>query len=271
MKSLAAAIVLLPAAALANPRALPFTYTTDQLAEGQVEIEQYADLDRVIEVPVGGESLRAFTLASAFTTEIEIGLTNHLELGLYAVFVPNPGTSLTAFKFPDAGNGIKQRLRWALADPEEWPLDVSLYGEVSELGSEIELEAKVLLQKRFGDVRIAANLTAEYELYFEEIKGEHQREWVLAPSAGITYEITPKYHLGIDSWMHSEYPTNPSPSTRVFGLGPAVYVGPAFMQNFGKLWWSVGAYTRVTDTDHTLQPGEPFGRVYFRSMLGYNL
>lgn len=266
MKSLAAAIVLLPAAALANPRALPFTYTTDQLPEGQVEIEQYIDLDPVLQQNIGTGAHREYTLDSAWTTEIEIGLTNHLELGLYAVFVPNPGTGVNLAKLPDSGNGVKQRLRWALADPEEWPIDVSLYGEVAELNTEVEFEGKVLLQKRFGALRIAANLTAEYELYYS-----HQREFVLAPSAGITYEITPKYHLGLDSWMHSEYPMNPEPPTRTFGLGPAVYVGPAFMQNFGKLWWSVGAYVRVTDLDHTLQEDEPYGHVYFRSMLGYNL
>jgi hypothetical protein len=57
----------------------------------------------------------------------------------------------------------------------------------------------------------------------------------------------------------------------VFGLGPALYVGPAVMYNFGKLWWAVGAYARVTDTGHTLQDGEPYGHAFFRTMIGYNL
>jgi len=43
------------------------------------------------------------------------------------------------------------------------------------------------------------------------------------------------------------------------------------MINFGRLWWAVGAYLRVTDPSHNLVPGEPYGPVYVRSMIGYDL
>jgi hypothetical protein len=53
------------------------------------------------------------------------------------------------------------------------------------------------------------------------------------------------------------------------------------MINFGKLWWSFGAYGRVTDTSHGLAQmqedlraglgNEVYGPVWFRSMIGYNL
>jgi hypothetical protein len=94
---------------------------------------------------------------------------------------------------------------------------------------------------------------------------------VLNPSLGATYEVTPKVHLGLDSFLLGEYPLHPKPVTRTFGLGPEAYVGPAVMVNFGKLWWSVGAYRRVTDFSHELQPGEPYGPFWFRSMIGYNI
>ena len=75
-----AVLVLAATTAHANPRPFPFTYTTDSLPAGHVELEQYADL----------VSMRAFVsssdketyLASAFQTEIEIGLCDRLELGL---------------------------------------------------------------------------------------------------------------------------------------------------------------------------------------------
>jgi len=94
---------------------------------------------------------------------------------------------------------------------------------------------------------------------------------VLNPSLGATYEITPKLHVGIDSWLRGEYPRNPPPSKRTFGLGPQAYAGPAVMTNFGKLWWAVGAYVRVTEPSHHLQIGEPYGPFYVRSMIGYDL
>jgi hypothetical protein len=41
----ATALAAAPATSRANPRALPFTYTTDTLPAGRVEIEQYVDLE----------------------------------------------------------------------------------------------------------------------------------------------------------------------------------------------------------------------------------
>src|SRR6185369_3024480 len=128
---------------------------------------------------------------------------------------------------PGAGTGLKQRLRYTFADPGTWPVDVGVYGEVVENEREIELETKLLLERRQGPVRIAANLSAEYELYFAG-----QREWVLNPSAGATYELSPRYHVGIDGFLRGEYPTSPRPATRTFGLGPHVYVGPAVLLAF---------------------------------------
>jgi hypothetical protein len=250
----------------ANPRALPFTYTTDTLPAGKVELEQYVDLEPLRAVsPSTGE--RQWYLPSAFQTEIEIGLTDRLELGLYLTFVPDPGEPyLNKALLPGNGSGLKQRLRYVLADPAAWPIDVGVYGELVENEREIELEGKVLLQKRFDRLRIAANVSAEYELYFSE-----QREVVLNPSLGATYEVTPSLHLGLDSWLRGEYPTHPKPAARTFGLGPQAYVGPAVMVNFGKIWWAVGAYVRVTDFSHELQVGEPYGPFYVRSMVGYDL
>ena len=250
----------------ANPRALPFTYTTDTLPAGKVEVEQYVDA-----VPLrtkdGSNGAVQWYLPSAFQTEIEIGLTDRLELGLYMTFVPDAGEQFSQKAvFPGTGNGLKQRLRYIFAEPGAWPIDVGVYGELVENEREIELEAKLLLQKRFDRLRIAANVSGEYELYFSE-----QREVVLNPSLGATYEITPSFHAGIDSWLRGEYPRHPRPAQRTFGLGPAAYVGPAAMFNFGRLWWAVGAYARVTDFSHELQVGEPYGPFYVRSMIGYDL
>jgi hypothetical protein len=253
------------APARANPRALPFTYTTDTLPSGKVEIEQYVDVTPLRAVSPA-TSLAQWYLPSAFQTEIEVGLTDRLELGLYMTFVPDVGEQLAGKAlFPGTGNGLKQRLRYRFGEPGG-PLDVGVYGELVENEREIELEAKLLIEKRFDRLRIAANLSGELELYFSE-----QRELVLNPSLGATYEVTTRLHLGVDSWLRGEYPQNPKPPKRVFGLGPQVYVGPAVLMELGRLWWAVGAYVRVTSISHDLQPGEPYGPVYIRSMIGYDL
>src|ERR1041384_3109242 len=171
--------------ASANPRALPFTYTTDTLPKGGVEIEQYVDLVLLRAVSSTSTAVEWY-LPSAFQTEIEIGLADRLELGLYMTIVPDAGEQLASKAlFPGTGNGLKQRLRYIFADPGAWPIDVGVYGELVENEREIEIEAKLLLQKRFDRLRVAANLSGEYEFYFTG-----QREIVLNPSLGVTYEVT---------------------------------------------------------------------------------
>lgn len=254
------------ATAMAHPRPLPFTYTTDTLSPGAVEIEQYVDMMPLRAISPATSKEESY-LASAFQTEIEIGLRDRLELGLYLTYVPSFGDAYAnATRLAGAGTGLKQRLRYILADPDAWPIDVGLYGELVENEREIEVEAKVLLQKRIGALRIAANLSGELELYFS-----HQRELVLNPSLGVTYEVTPSVHLGLEGFVRGEYPTNPKPAARTFGLGPQAYAGPTLLANFGKLWWSIGLYARVTDISHDLAPGEPYGPIWARSLIGYDL
>lgn len=259
-------LLLATATAHANPRPLPLTYTTDTLAPGAAELELFTDL-----VPLRAISpattMETSYLASAFTLELEVGLAPRLELGLYATLVPSLGDSLAnAAQLPGAGTGLKQRLRYTFSDPGAWPVDVGIYGELTENERELEVESKVLIERRFDRVRVAANLSAEYELYFAG-----QREWVLNPSAGATYELSPRYHVGIDGFLRGEYPTSPRPAMRTFGLGPHVYAGPAVLLSFEKVWWSIGGYVRLTDAGHDLGPGEPYGRVWVRSAVGFDL
>src|SRR5580698_4058211 len=117
----------------ANPRALPFTYTTDTLAPGQVEFEQTVDLVPLRAVGVNGTNTSY--LASQFLTEFEIGIAERLELALYLTFVPTVNANViepqTQAIMPE-GNGAKQRIRYTLAPLGEWPVDVGVYGELSE-------------------------------------------------------------------------------------------------------------------------------------------
>jgi hypothetical protein len=243
---------------------LPFTYTTETLAEGELEVEQFVDLTPV--KGLDGLDNATWYAGTQFQTEFEYGITDRLELGLYVVYVPTPAEFVQVAPMTEV-TGAKERLRYVFADPGAWPIDVGVYGELVEGQTEAEIEAKILLQRRIGKLRIDTNLWAEYELYY----ATSQKDIVLNPTLGATYEITPAVHLGAEGWMRVEFP-NPAPSPRPpLALGPAVYVGPAVLFNFGKLWWSTGLYARVTEVDHTMQPGEPYGPVWMRTIIGLNL
>src|SRR5262245_37618535 len=107
----------------ATPKYAPFTYPYETLGEGEIEIEQYADL-----VPLKAQQAvtgqEQWYVATQFQTELEYGITDHLELGLYLTLAPPPQGFVSFAPFLTEGNGVKQRLRLRLAEPDELPLDI---------------------------------------------------------------------------------------------------------------------------------------------------
>src|SRR5260370_31163666 len=86
----AAALVAANRPASANPRPLPFTYPYETLPAEEAEIEQYVDI-----TPVRAPDPDAVDPATAppvwdatyrLQTELEYGITDRLELGLYPAF-----------------------------------------------------------------------------------------------------------------------------------------------------------------------------------------
>ena len=107
--AVAAAAVVLAAAnppARANPRPLPYTYIYETLPAGEAEVELYADLTPLRVIDANGAP--AWILASQFQTEIEYGLTDRLELGLYLTLAPMDPSVMFAPSMPE---GIRTRLR----------------------------------------------------------------------------------------------------------------------------------------------------------------
>ena len=149
------------------------------------------------------------------------------------------------------GTGVKQRVRYRFAEAGQWPIDLAVYGEVTENEREIELEGKIILQRRMGPLRFAANAWAEREYYFGASQTANQsgpvfghREWVLNPAAGVVYEKSALVQPGIEYWMHAEHLDGGG-----WVIDPQHYLGPAVLLLFGKVWWSNGAYLRLNGLD----------------------
>ncbi len=249
--------------ASANPRPLPFSYIYETLPAGQAEIEQYVDMTPVRAISTTGS--RTWYAASQLQTEFEYGITDRLELGLYVTYVPtNPAYALTP-AMPD-GNGIKQRLRYRLSEPGDWPVDVALYGELSENEREFEIEAKVILQRYVGPLRLVANAWAEREFYYN---GE--AEWVLHPTAGAVLDLDARIQPGVEYWMRAELEDEDEGGTKSFNQRPMHYAGPTLLLEFGKIWWSTGAYFRMNDIHRAAVPGDAFGKYWVRTIIGIGL
>jgi hypothetical protein len=253
------------AGAAANPMPLPYTYVYSTLPKGEAEVEQYVDLTPVKAYDPNG-AIQPY-LASQFQTEFEYGITDHLELGLYIAFQPPAPEGYTETATLTEGTGTKERLRYRFAEEGQLPIDLAVYGEIVEFANELEFEGKILLQKRFGDLIIAANLWGEIEK--EYATPANEVDWVANPTLGATYQVTPVFHLGVEGWMRGEWPGNNPP--RSFALGPHEFVGPTWMLDFGRIWWSTGAYLRVDDIDHAMAPLDNYGPVWIRTIIGFGL
>ncbi len=265
---LLALLVATPTTALANPRNLPFTYNATTSARGHLEVEQFVDIIPVRlerELPDGSAES---TLVPRYElqTELEYGLTDRLEYGLYFAFRQGATVDTPFLRF----QGIKQRLRWRFSCPE-WPVQMAAYGEVATYHDEIEVEEKLILDYRAGRLRAAANLWIEQEWYFVD----DVTKYVYNPSAGVTYEISPAFTVGGEYWVRGRFDSASDDGTAGAGSespsGAHHYAGPTFMAQRGEYWIAAGVYARLDALGRATAVDDQFGKVWVRVIAGIGL
>jgi hypothetical protein len=231
------ALVSFAAPAFGNPRPLAFTYQYATTPPGEVELEQYLDViptDVVLES--GEESTR---LRFDLQTELEIGLGSHWELGFYFVG-RQPAEGDYVFR------GVKQRVRGRFAEEGDLPIDLGVYLEIAEYRDKLELEQKLILQKRLGDLLLLANLSFEQEILYDG----GDVEVVFNPSGGLSWAVTTGFNLGIEYRLDGE----------ISELGEADhYLGPVVMLQTGDFFATVGGYAHLAGEG----PGDFWARVLF--------
>jgi hypothetical protein len=219
--------ITVPAAA--SERHFTYTYESQVLNPGDLEIEPWTTLRAGREDYYQRYDLRL---------EFEFGVVPNLQTALYWNFaaiaedVEVPGAEddrVQEFEFEGVSNEWKYKLSDSVADP----IGSALYLEGTAAPAEAEIEAKVILDKRFGPMLLAFNAVGEYEWEFEP--GETERELVLAPVLGFGYFVTPEFMAGVELRSKTEFSEGGSDYEHtVLSAGPvAAYVAES--------WW--GALT----------------------------
>lgn len=215
--------------AAADRRAFTKTYEYTTMPEGQTEIELYTTQSRA--TFDGATSPQSFVLQ----LEVEHGVTDRWDVSLYHVFTQTSdgmggGTPL-------ALSEIKARTRYRFAERGELPVDILAYGEVAkEFGASVyEVEAKAILARDVGAVTVAANLIGAVELGGDVEEEELELGW----AAGVTYEVSPRWKLGAESWGSFEAA---EPEEVAASAGPSVSWAPST-----RLWISATAGFGLTD------------------------
>ncbi|MBK9034145.1 MAG: hypothetical protein IPL61_23270 [Myxococcales bacterium] len=214
----AVALVAVPAIAHADRRSFSRTYEYMTMPEGQTEVEVYSTWARAT---WDDGALETHQLQ----LEIEHGLTDRWDVSLYHAFDQASGDLMTTV--PMHLSAIKLRSRYRFAERGELPVDVLLYGEVARTfgASAYVGEAKAVLARDFGQVTVAANLIGEVEFGGEVDATEVELGW----AAGATYELSPTWKVGAESWGDLE-PTELDETI-------SAYAGPAASwAASGALW-----------------------------------
>ena len=259
-----AAFLVVPSA-FANPHPLPYSYPYQTLPKGKVEVEEIADLVpmRVAREKDDGTRDAVTALRFQLQTELELGVTDRLELALYFSFHQSATADTPAMRF----DGLKQRLRYRFAEEGDWPVDTGLYFELAEFYNEVEIEEKLLLSRRFGYLTTVCNLWVEQEYYFQT------QEWKLIynPTLGATYELSPNFMVGLEYWARGRFDDAAASVNDVNADSPTGarhFLGPAVMLQSGEAWWSTGVYARLDHFGDSLQAEDPYGKVWIRTMVG---
>jgi len=253
------------AIAAANPHPLPYSYPYQTLPKGKVEVEEIVDLIpmRVAREKEDGTRDAVTAVRSQLQTELEIGVSDRLELGLYFSFHQSATADTPAMRF----DGLKQRLRYRFAEEGDLPLDIGVYLEVAEFFNEIEIEEKLLLSRRFGYLTTVANLWVEQEYYFQT------QEWKLIynPTVGATYEFSPNLMLGLEYWARGRFNKADPQVAAASSDSPTAarhYLGPTVLLQSGEAWWSTGVYARLDHFSEAAQAEDPYGKVWIRTIVG---
>jgi hypothetical protein len=265
--SLAFALMEYSHPALATPRPLPFTYPYETLPVGELELELYGDVTPLRVAAADPTQGRIWEPAYLLQNEFEYGVSDRIELGFYQVFEAKPldgGDNQMVF------DGFKWRVRGRLAEANEWPINVALYLELETLHDEMSLEEKVILAKRVGRWHWMANLWVEESEHRPLDPNQRSLHFVINPTTGLVYQVTPTFQPGVEYWARGEFGTVGDKPVDIVNNRVHHFVGPTVFLDFGKLWWSAGIYADLNNINKPL-PGEIYGSCWARTVLGLTL
>jgi len=150
--------------------------------KGEFEVELWNDFNLV-------EADNDDTWTFRHQTELEYGLTDHLQLAYYEVYTWNRSKDWERDQFK-----IEAKLR--LAQAGQWPVDVALYTEWKNPDGSRDarsdaLENKIILSKTFGPWNVVGNVIFEKAL-------NTGTPWEYEYTAGVSYGLTPRTRLGLE-------------------------------------------------------------------------
>jgi hypothetical protein len=205
-----------PIVSFANERHFTYTYESSVLPKDGREFELWTT-----------HRFGRHDFYSAFDhrAEFEFGLTNRLMTSFYlnwhSVAEEDTTTSPSTIKKESEFDGISSEWKYKMSDPVADKIGSAVYGEVTVGTEELELEGKIILDKRIGKNLFAYNFTTEAE--WEREPGEVEYEEVsIENNLAFTHFFNPAFAGGFELRNHSEFTNQNHPEHSALFFGPVV-------------------------------------------------
>ncbi|HVM32003.1 MAG TPA: hypothetical protein VMU88_02650 [bacterium] len=222
---LALALAALPALARAADRHFIYTEESTVQDAGEKDLETYTTYR------FGRD---AFYSAMDQSLEFEVGLGGSAQFASYLNFTQEfaaalPGGEPGLNTEGPVLDGVSTELKLKLADNVADPLGVGLYFEPEFEPDELDLETKLILDKKMGSWLVAFNLTAEPGFDYTDMG----TSLLLRPSLGVGYFLTSRWFIGLEAMNENFY--DDAPMRSVLSAGPE-------LEYAGDSWWVAVAF-----------------------------
>jgi hypothetical protein len=220
-------IFIIAAPVQAQDRYFGYTYTTNVLPKGAIDLELW-HTSRI-------GHLNQFYHAQDQRMETEIGLGKNWQTAFYFNRYQKRFSTTARGTETSSEIGFSNEWKVKLSDPNKNKLGFALYGEWGiKGGDELELETKAILDKSFGKNLLALNIVGEHEREFDwnNSKTSSEKENVIELDLGYMYNLTTNFGLGLELRNHNEVKNGEWEHSVLFG-GPTI--------NFrGDRWFVIG-------------------------------
>lgn len=212
-------LAILPSDSLADKRAYVWTYQYQTVEPGEASLETFFTISSP-----DIDSLENNTYAE-HQIEIETGMTERFDFGIYQVFSQSPGGSMHY-------DGFKLESRYKFGEKGKYPVDPLLYLEYKgkpDLSAHV-FEIKFILARDFGPTNVALNPMIE-------IENDDETETEFEYAAGMSRRISELLAIGLEAK----------------GGKKGNYIGPVISHGADHIWVALGSAFGVGHIDD----GEP--------------
>lgn len=242
---LMAAFVATSLPTFAGQRKFAYTYETTTASKGAIEIENWVTWKR-------GRSDGKSTNRFDFRHEVEIGVTDRLQLGFYlADWTYNDSDEQKHLRYTHSAI----EALYSISNPTTDFIGSAVYLEVAAAKSLLEIEGKLLLQKNFGPLIVAYNAIIEGE--WEGVHLSDERKGEFAQTLGVSYALNHHFSIGAELLHEIELPDWESAEDSI------VFAGPNVSVQSGRFFATAACLFQLTDI-----AGEP--DVQTRLILGFS-